>query len=38
MENGQFFGPTAYRAQTNGQMDARYQVHYLPRFAVDKYD
>ncbi len=22
--------------QTNGQTDGRYQVHYLPRFAVDK--
>ena len=21
--------------QTNGRMDGRYQVHYLPRFAVD---
>ena len=24
------------RAHTNGQTDGRYQVHYLPRFAVDK--
>ncbi len=23
--------------QTDGQTDGRYQVHYLPRFAVDKY-
>ncbi len=24
------------RKQTDGQTDGRYQVHYLPRFAVDK--
>ncbi len=23
---------------TDGRTDGRYQVHYLPRFAVDKYD
>ncbi len=23
--------------QTDGQTDGRYQVHYLPRFAVDNY-
>ncbi len=23
--------------RTDGRMDGRYQVHYLPRFAVDKY-
>ncbi len=23
--------------RTDGQTDGRYQVHYLPRFAVDKY-
>ncbi len=27
---------SAVRAQTDIQMDGRYQVHYLPRFAVDK--
>ena len=25
------------RGRTNGRTDGRYQVHYLPRFAVDKY-
>ncbi len=25
------------RAHTGGRADGRYQVHYLPRFAVDKY-
>ncbi len=24
------------RMETDGQTDGRYQVHYLPRFAVDK--
>ena len=28
---------SAVRVQTDGQMDGRYQVHYLPPFAVNNY-
>ncbi len=27
---------SAVRGRTDGRTDGRYQVHYLPRFAVDK--
>ncbi len=36
-DEGRRSNGSARRVVTDGQTDGRYQVHYLPRFAVDKH-